>query len=110
MIRVVLDTNIIVSALLVPSGTQASILLLALGSEEIGLYVSLPTLSEYTEVLHRPRFKLQPRRIDALLSEIRKIGHLVAPAQTLTISAHESDNRFLKCAQAAEADYFVTGN
>jgi putative PIN family toxin of toxin-antitoxin system len=110
MIRVVLDTNVIVSALLVPSGTQASVLLLALGSDEIELYVSSPILSEYTKVLHRPRFKLQPSRINSALSEIRKIGHMVAPTQTLSVSSHESDNRFIECAQAAEADYFVTGN
>jgi putative PIN family toxin of toxin-antitoxin system len=57
MTRVVLDTNVIVSALLVPSGTQASILLLALRGD-IALYISPPVLAEYEEVLRRPRLKL----------------------------------------------------
>jgi putative PIN family toxin of toxin-antitoxin system len=107
--RVVLDTNIIVSALLVPAGTQASGLLLALRGD-IALYVSPPVLARYEDVLRRPRFKLQPHRIDTALQAIRKVGHLVEPVNTIAISTHEADNRFLACAEAAAADYLVTGN
>jgi putative PIN family toxin of toxin-antitoxin system len=70
MNRVVLDTNVIVSAVLVPSGTQASVLLLAL-TGRIALYVSSSVLAEYEEVLRRPRLKLQPRQIDAAMAAIR---------------------------------------
>ncbi len=77
---------------------------------EIALYVSSPVLREYEEVLCRPRFKLKPHQIDSALREIRKVGHLVQPAHTLSISTHDSDNRFLECAKAADADYLVTGN
>jgi hypothetical protein len=66
-------------------------------------------LAEYDEVLRRPRLKLQQRQIDEALAAIRKVANLVAPAQTLSVSADESDNRFLECAEAAEADYLVTG-
>lgn len=109
MILVVLDTNIIVSALLVPAGTQASILLLALRGH-IAIAVSPSILAEYEEVLHRPRLKLQPRRVKSALAAIRKVAQLVEPTQTLSLSTHESDNRFLECAEAAHADYLVTGN
>ena len=109
MNRVVLDTNIIVSALLVPAGTEASVLLLALRGD-IELHVSAPVLDEYEEVLRRPRFKLEQHRIEAVLKGLRKVGHIVRPMETLSISTHESDNRFLECAEAAEADYLVTEN
>jgi uncharacterized protein len=109
MNRVVLDTNVIVSALLVPAGTQASILLFAVRGD-IALYVSAPVLVEYEEVLRRPRFKLPPRQIEAALRDIRKVGRVVTPTRTLSVSTHASDNRFLECAEAAEADYLVTGN
>jgi putative PIN family toxin of toxin-antitoxin system len=109
MSRVVLDTNIIVSALLVPAGTQAAVLLFALQGH-VALYVSAPVLAEYEEVLRRPRLKLKPQHIQEALAGIRKVAHLVTPTQTLSISAHESDNRFLECADAAEAQYLVTGN
>ena len=55
MSRVVLDTNVIVSATLVPSGAQAAVLLLALRGE-VALYVPSAVLTEYAEVLRRPRF------------------------------------------------------
>jgi uncharacterized protein len=109
MNRVVLDTNIIVSALLVPSGTQATILLLAL-TGSIALYVSPFVLAEYEEVLHRPRLKLQRPQIDAAMDAIRKVAHVVEPIRTVTISPDESDNRFIECAEAAGADWLVTGN
>src|ERR1700675_587141 len=95
---VVLDTNIIVSALLVPAGTQAAVLLLALRGQ-VALYISSPVLDEYEEVLRRPRLKLQPREIQEALAAIRKVAQLVARTQTLSISSHESDNRFLECAE-----------
>ena len=109
MSRVVLDTNIIVSALLVPTGTQAAVLLLALQGQ-VDLYVSSPILAEYQEVLRRPRLKLKPGQIQDALAGILKVAHYVTPAQTLSLSSHESDNRFLECAGAAQADYLVTGN
>jgi len=107
--RVVLDTNVIVSALLVPNGTQAVILSLALRGY-LALYVSPPLLAEYEEVLRRPRLKLQPLQIEAALAAIRNLALAVTPTQTLSVSAHESDNRFLECAEAAGADYLATGN
>ena len=69
-----------------------------------------PVLAEYEDVLRRPRFKLQPHRIDTALQAIPKVGHLVEPVNTIAISTHEADNRFLECADAAAADYLVTGN
>jgi putative PIN family toxin of toxin-antitoxin system len=109
MNRVVLDTNVIVSATLVPSGTQASVLLLALRGD-LKLCLSEPVFSEYEEVLQRPRFKLHPRQIHAVLRDIRKAALFVRPAGKLAASSDESDNRLLECAHAARADYLVTGN
>jgi len=106
MKRVVLDTNIIVSALLVPSGKESTILLLAL-TGQVALHVSPPVLAEYESVLRRPRLKLQSRRIDDAMAAIRKVSHLVEPTRAVTVSPDKSDNRFLEC---AEADYLVTGN
>jgi hypothetical protein len=60
--------------------------------------------------LRRPRLKLQTRQIQEALAAIRKVAHFIMPTQTLSVSAHESDNRFLECAEAARADYLVTGN
>jgi putative PIN family toxin of toxin-antitoxin system len=109
MIRVVLDTNVVVSALLVPTGTQASVLLLAFAGD-VSLYLSEPVFSEYSEVLRRPRFKLDPHQIQAVLRDIRAIAHFVRPPGKLSVSSDEPDNRLLECAEVARADYLITGN
>jgi uncharacterized protein len=77
---------------------------------QVELYVSSPILAEYEEVLRRPRLKLKFRQIQEALAAIRKVARHVTPTQTLSLSSHESDNRFLECAEAAQADYLVTGN
>jgi putative PIN family toxin of toxin-antitoxin system len=56
MIRVVIDTNILVSALLQPSGLPAQVFVLALGGS-IQLCVSGEVYAEYEEVISRPRFQ-----------------------------------------------------
>ena len=53
MIRVVLDTNVVVSALLKPAGLEAAVLLLCL-RREIALFLSPPILAEYQRVLYNP--------------------------------------------------------
>lgn len=96
MIPVVIDTNVVVSANLVDAGPSAAIFRLAVNKNIIEMCVSRTVLAEYEEVLRRPRLKLSSGRIE--------------DAKTLTISAHDSDNRFYECAEAAEAEYLITGN
>jgi putative PIN family toxin of toxin-antitoxin system len=60
MIRVVIDTNIVVSALLQPAGLPAAVLMLAL-SGKVELCVSDAIFAEYDEVIRRPHFKRHAR-------------------------------------------------
>ena len=101
MKRVVLDTNVMVSAMLVPVGTQALVLLLALRGD-VTLCVSRAVLDEYAEVLRRPRFKLSPQRVDKLLADIRKLAEFIEPTQTLAVSSDEADNRLLRMRGSGE--------
>lgn len=109
MIRIVLDTNIIVSAVLKPQGTEAAALRLAL-SGTVMLGVSEPVLAEYEEVLSRPKFKRPAEVVSGLLADIRSVGHLVRPKHAFAVCTHEPHNRFLECADAAQAEFLVTGN
>jgi|ERR1051326_1492800 putative PIN family toxin of toxin-antitoxin system len=110
MIRVVIDTNVVVSANLVDEGPSAAVLSLAI-NKNILMFVSPAVLAEYEEVLHRPRLKFDPDRIRAFLADVREASELVQPTRTITeIKKDEADNRFLECADAAGADYIVTGN
>ncbi len=107
--RVVFDTNIVVSAMLSPSGTAADALRLAL-NRHVRLCASEVIFEEYEEVLRRPKFRRSPQVVSALMKAIGTVAELVRPMATLTVSTDDADNRFLECAEAAKADYIVTGN
>jgi putative PIN family toxin of toxin-antitoxin system len=109
MIKLVTDTNIVVSGTLVDKGPSAAILELAT-SRQVQMFVSPAILAEYENVLRRPRFKLDPARITALLRLLASVSIEVLPSRTLTTSPDETDNRFLECAEEAGADFLVTGN
>lgn len=76
MNRVVLDTNVVISALLTPTGTEAAVLLWALDGA-VALYVSVPILQEYEDVLRRPCLKLPASKIEGALAVLRKASRLV---------------------------------
>jgi uncharacterized protein len=109
MSRIVLDTNVIVSALLQPVGPPAQIFVLALGGP-LQLYVSANLYAEYEEVISRPRFKRSEEIIASALRAIREKGFWVRPTTRLHLCADPDDNMFLECAQAARAEYLVAGN
>ena len=108
-LRLVVDTNIVVSAALKPDGLQRTVLLLAI-TRPARLYVSLAILVEYREVLSRPEFQIRKGLRRQLLQLIRKRAHSVTPARRLEVTSDPDDNIFLECADAARADYLVTGN
>lgn len=107
--RVVIDTNVIVSALLNPYGIPAEILRLVLSGGIVPVYDSR-IINEYREVLSRPKFKFNMMNIDIIIKEIEVTGSLVLPA-TLKFSLPDpDDNIFLEAAIAAEAVCMITGN
>ena len=108
-LRLVLDTNIVISAALMPDGLQRTILLLAL-TKPARLYVSAPVLSEYRDVLSRPELKIRRSLQRQLLDLIGNRARLVAPARSLQVTSHPDDNIFVECADASRSDYLVTGN
>ena len=109
MIRVVLDTNVLVFAVIKTEGAEAAALDLA--TQHLAqLCVSEPILKEYIDVLHRPRLRLDPIRVLWVLDFINREGFTVAPIVPLAACSDEPDNRFLECADAAQAGYLVTGN
>jgi len=108
-IRVVLDTNVVVSAHLNPDGYERSVVDLTL-SGKLRIFVSEAILREYESVLRRPKFCLKPRSVSHSLLLLRTAARVVAPYGQLNVARDPGDNRFLECAEAAKADYLVTGN
>jgi uncharacterized protein len=110
MIHIVLDTNILISALLSPQGAPARVLLMALAEPDLQLCVSGAVYAEYDDVIRRPRFRRSDYEIDSALRAIRKQGFWVRTATRVQACSDPSDNIFLECAEAAAAEYLVTGN
>jgi putative PIN family toxin of toxin-antitoxin system len=108
-VRLVIDTNIVVSAALKPDGLQRTVLLVAM-AKPARLYISDAVFAEYREVLARPELQIRKGLRQQLLHLIRSRSYLVAPSRQLQITKDPDDNKFLECADAARADYLVTGN
>lgn len=108
-LRLVLDTNVIVSALLQSAGRPRSVLTIAL-SKPAQLFVTSEILHEYRVVLARPRLRIQKGMASRFLALIEKRSKQVVPRRRLRIAADPDDDIFLECAERARADYLVTGN
>ena len=108
-LRLVIDTNVVVSAALKPEGLQRTTLLLAI-TKPGRFYVSRPILEEYADVLLRPELGIRKGSRQQLLQLIRNNSHIVTPSRRLEVASDPDDNVFLECADAARADYLITGN
>jgi putative PIN family toxin of toxin-antitoxin system len=110
MIRVVLDTNILVSALLQPQSLPARTFLLTLAGSTAQLCVSGDIYAEYEEVIRRPKFNRGGATVEQALRAIRQNGFWIKPTEKVRACSDSDDDIFLECAQAAHAHYLVTGN
>ena len=108
-LRLVIDTNVLVSAAIKPAGLQRTVFLIAI-SKPARLYVSRPILAEYSEVLARPELRSRKGLRLQLLQLIKNHSHSVVPNRRIEATTDPTDNMFLECADAARADYLVTGN
>jgi len=108
-LRLVIDTNIVVSAALKPDGLQRTVFLLAI-SKPATLYVTEAIFAEYREVLSRPELNIRKGLRQQLLQLILSHAHTVTLSRRLQVTLDPDDNKFLECADAARADYLVTGN
>src|SRR5216683_6521469 len=108
-LRLVLDTNVVVSAALKPFGLQRTVFLLAL-TKPARLYLSEPIFEEYRAVLSRPELHIHKGLRQQFLQLLQSRARFVAPIGSLQVTSDPGDNIFLECADAAGADYLITGN
>jgi putative PIN family toxin of toxin-antitoxin system len=108
-LRLVIDTNILISAAIKPAGLQRTVLLLAI-TRPARLWVSRPILEEYSEVLGRLELRIRKGLRQQLLQLIKNHSYTVVPTRRLDVTSDPDDNMFLECADAGRADYLVTGN
>ncbi len=107
--KVVLDTNVLVSGFLNPYGPPGSLVGFA-ASGELSLCYDARILAEYREVLLRPRFELDAHAVEDFLAQVEAEGEPVTAAPLPHRLPDRSDEPFLEAALSARAECLVTGN
>jgi len=90
-LRLVLDTNILVSAALKPDGLQRTVLLLAV-TPPARLYVSDAIFEEYRAVLARPKLRIRKGLQRQLLQLVRNCSHSVTVSRPLLLTPETADD------------------
>ena len=110
MIRVVIDTNVLVSAVISPAGPNARLFDWII-TRQIRPCVTDEVLAEYYAVFEYDRLRrYDRRRIARLRRVLERASKKVKSGGRLRLSGDETDNRIYECAVAAKADYIVTEN
>lgn len=112
--KVVVDTNVLISAFLSPDGVSARIFK-QLEQEAFELLVSEPILAEYEKVLRydrvRQRHKLSDEQIKRAVEDLRTSATLVEPTVALTVvEGDPDDDKFFECALDGGAQLIVSGD
>ena len=107
--RIVLDTNVLVSAFLSAEGAPAQVLTFLLAGE-LRLLFDERILAEYAEVLARPRFALDPADVGEVLRQLEADGERVSASASGARLPDRDDLPFLEVALSGKADALVTGN
>ena len=107
--KIVLDTNVLVSGLLTPFGPSGEIVRMVSAGELI-LHVDARILSEYQEVLNRSKFQFDKDHVSILLNFIKIYGQFVSSLPLKSHLPDPDDEPFLEVAIAGEVHSLVTGN
>jgi len=107
-LKVVFDTNIFISAFVIP-GSQGEEACLHAMKGNFNLFSSVAILTEMAQKL-REKFGWQEDKITRLLKAISKVATVIKTQPHLHLLADDPDNRILECAMAVKADFIVTGD
>ena len=111
MIYAVIDTNVLVSALITknPEAATAKVVRLLLDNGFVPMY-DADIIAEYQEVLHRSKFPIQPEVTDALISYIIEHGAEASRVDFAEPMPDEDDRVFYEVSLSNEDSFLVTGN
>ena len=111
MIYAVIDTNVLVSALIThkPEAATAKVVRLLVEQDFIPMY-DADIIAEYEDVLHRSKFPISPEVADALISHIIENGIEVSRVDFAETMPDEDDHVFYEVTLSKEDSFLVTGN
>jgi putative PIN family toxin of toxin-antitoxin system len=107
-VRVVFDTNIFISALVVP-GSQAEKAVFRILDGADTLLISKPILDELLSTL-AGKFDRDPEALSQVAVLMTEMAELVKPKNRVKVFKDDPDNRILECAESGRADAIVTGD
>jgi putative PIN family toxin of toxin-antitoxin system len=107
-VRVVFDTNIFISAFVIPGGRAEEAFRRAVHNR-FELVTSVAILTETANIL-QSKFDWSQEKIESLLEFIGRVADVLKTQPHLHVLQDDPDNRILECAVAAEADVVVTGD
>ena len=109
--RVVLDTNMIVSALIAPAGKPAAIIDAWLDGK-FALLTCAAHVDELRSTLQKPRVAelVKPYKAGRLVNQVKKLAETIDPLPRVERSSDPADDFLLALAEAGKADYLVTGD
>jgi putative PIN family toxin of toxin-antitoxin system len=107
--RVVIDTNVLVSAALKDRDPEAVIMFVA-ERDDVEWIVSPEIMAEYRDVLSRPKFDLPEDLLNNWFAMLDRLTVTWAVDLEVEFPRDRKDAKFLSCAITAGADYFITGD
>lgn len=109
-IKIVLDTNILISGFLNPHNPPGRILFHLTEPGLLKLLISDEILAKYEGVLKRKKFNLDKSKIIYALTLIENISIKTTPKEKLNITDDKDDNKFFECAIEGNADFLISGD
>jgi putative PIN family toxin of toxin-antitoxin system len=110
MKKIIIDTNILVSAAIADGKPERLILLIIAHRNNFKFIVSREIMEEYIQVLNRPRLKLTEYRKQEWFNLLNDSTTVIDVNVTIDFPRDRKDAKFLACAVAANADYLITGD
>ncbi|MBM4084192.1 MAG: putative toxin-antitoxin system toxin component, PIN family [Planctomycetes bacterium] len=107
--RVVVDTNVLVSGMLCPYSPSGEVVRMLSSGDPVPCF-DARILTEYREVLPRPKFRLDPAKVSLFLDFIAHHGEVCAGAPLSKPLPDPDDEPFLEVAVAGQVECLLTGN
>ncbi len=108
MVRVVIDTGVLISGVYNPTGTPAGVLELA-RKGVIQNVTSAFILSELEHIL-KNKFRWDKNRIEKIGAWVGSFSEIVTPKENFSVISHAPDNQILSCALAGKASFIISGD
>lgn len=105
--KVIIDTNVLISAAILGRKPEA-VVLWVVNRRDVQWVVSEKILTEYKEVLSRPRLKLNPQQQERWFKVLEEATTVVTVNPDANVSKDHKDAKFLSCSLASQADFLIT--